>query len=204
MSMEGSWLPRDLLHCVVDHIDLKDKSSLLNVLASCRTLRAIVEPRFYHSAAFTINASRDHLRLGERIKGFYEQISKDHARLAPFVRQFTYVSGRSKTITADNSLLIKILPLLINLEYFRFSNFDLDVNNTCVLKFIRSQKLQTVIWACLLKQVWRSSYTCTLQFGTSKYHSRVTLTLFQLHFFLIYENSWPGQKSHGLSAQADI
>ncbi|KAJ8516349.1 hypothetical protein ONZ45_g6331 [Pleurotus djamor] len=147
--MESSRLPHELLHCVVDHIDLKDKPSLLNLLVSCRPLRAIAEPRFYRDVAFKIESShRRHPR--ERIKGFYRQISKDNARLAPSVRRFTFILG-PPNLWNDVSIT-EVLPLLVNLEYFRFSNLDLNIPFYSVLESLRSPQLNTVIWECFFTQ----------------------------------------------------
>ncbi|KAJ8516351.1 hypothetical protein ONZ45_g6334 [Pleurotus djamor] len=146
--MKGPQLPHELLRDIVDYIDLNDRSSLLNLLVSCRTLRAIAEPHFYHDVVFTIEASRDRSHLGQRIKRFYELISKDCTRLSPFVRQITFATGPPELMFEEVAIISEILPLLINLETFHFSNFDLNTPCAPLLKSSCSPNLRTIIWNC--------------------------------------------------------
>ncbi|KAJ8522656.1 hypothetical protein ONZ45_g842 [Pleurotus djamor] len=144
MSMKRSQLPHELLTHVVDFIDPEDKSTLLNMLVSCRTFFDIAEPQFYRDAVF-VHTPRGPSCLEDRMKGFYEQISKENARLAACVRKFMFISDPARATPFDGNIIIQILPLLINLDYFRFSHFHGRVPSMSILKSLRSPKLQTLI-----------------------------------------------------------
>ncbi|KAJ8522610.1 hypothetical protein ONZ45_g841 [Pleurotus djamor] len=133
------------IYVVVDFIDAKDKFSLLNVLVSCRILCNIAEPRFYHEAVFTETLNNSS-QLVSRVEAFHHQISKGNARLAPFVRRFTFFTDHTKPMIYDVSIIAEILPLLVNLEYFRLSYFNRDIPSISILKAFRTDKLRTCIW----------------------------------------------------------
>ncbi|KAJ8474644.1 hypothetical protein ONZ45_g15880 [Pleurotus djamor] len=145
MLKQESRLPYELLLRVVELIEAEEQSTFYNLLISCRTLSAIVEPRLYHDAAF-IERSGTVSPLAERMEAFYTQISKDNARLATFVRGLTFASDPSNSTSHDVSVIIEILPLLINLEYFRLSYHDRKIPSISILQSFRSPKLQTFIW----------------------------------------------------------
>ncbi|KAJ8516356.1 hypothetical protein ONZ45_g6317 [Pleurotus djamor] len=137
-------LPHELLLHIIEFIDVEDKGSLFNLLLSCRTLHTFAEPRFYCDVSF-IETPDNSSHLLAKMATFYAQILKQNARLSLFVRQFSFSTAPYKPTPDD--VIVKILPLLINLDSFRFSCPDgRNIPSTSILRFLRSPKLQTLIW----------------------------------------------------------
>ncbi|KAJ8472535.1 hypothetical protein ONZ45_g16620 [Pleurotus djamor] len=56
-----------------------------------------------------------------------------------------FISDPARATPFDGNIITQILPLLTNLDYFRFSHFNGRVPSMSILKSLRSPKLQTLI-----------------------------------------------------------